>query len=208
MKNLKRNILTSLILITAVLAGTVKAFGYAQVQQRLRTTAEPAVAIEKIGENNQGEIDPLTGSHSGLNASFNLTTNSDDSGYDYIISSITPTTTPTSAFGNIGGVKAIVFVNVNNEPTYQDIERAKMGNKLNRNCIAYPITMNIDSPMTVEYVPDTVQYGNCWQVRVNGGETGTLVQTISGTPVAGTFNIGHDSSGSYQAIITFTAIAK
>ena len=62
--------------------------------------------------------------------------------------------------------------------------------------------------MTVEYVPNTVQYGNCWQVRVNNGTEGTLTQTIGGTPIAGTFNVGHDSSGSYQAIVTFTAVAK
>ncbi len=208
MTTLKRNILTSLILITAVLSGTVKAFGDAQVQQRLRTSAEPAVAIEKLGENNIGTIDPATGTHGGLSASFRITTNSDDSGYDYFLTAMTPTSTPTSAFADINGIKSIVFVNVENEPTYQDIERAKKGNSYNRNCIAYPLTMNIESPMVLEYVPSNPFYGNIWQVKLNGGESSNLLQTIGGTPITNTYNIAQDSSGTYQAVVTFTAIAK
>lgn len=205
---MKRNILTSLILITAVLTSTVKVFGYAQVQQRLRTTAEPAVAIEKLSENNQGEINPELGTHGGLNASFRITTNSDDSEYDYFLTAATPTSVSTSAFADIGGVKSIVFVNVENEPSYQDIERAKMGNVLNQNCIAYPITINIESPMTVNYVPNNPFYGNIWQIRVNGGESATLSQVIGGTPITNTYNVGQDTAGTYQAVVTFTAIAK
>ena len=52
----KRNILTSLILITAVLTSTVKAHGYAKVGQQLRTEAQPAVAIEKVSSNDTGTI--------------------------------------------------------------------------------------------------------------------------------------------------------
>ncbi|MBR1373337.1 hypothetical protein IJ750_05810 [bacterium] len=205
---MKRNILTSLILITAVLTSTVKAYGTVDVRQRLLTSAEPAVAIQKLSENNQGVIDPATGTHGGLSASFKITTNSDDSGYDYFLTSMTPTSVPTSAFADIGGLKAIVFVNVENEPTYQDIERAKMGNKLNKNCIAYPITMNIESPMTLEYVPENPFYGNIWQIKTNGGESSNLLQTVGGTPITSTYNIAQDSSGTYQAVVTFTAIAK
>ncbi len=205
----KRNLLTSLILITAVLTSTVKAFGYAQVRQRLLTIAEPAVAIEKLTENNAGNIAVETGIHSGLGASFQLQTNDDDSGYDYILTATTPTTGgSTSAFTKINDQTGIVFVNVSAEPTLDDIDNAKNGSGLNRNVIVYPISMEIDNPMTVEYVPNHATYDNCWQVRVNGGTSGVLTQTINGTPLAGTYTIGHDAAGSYQATIVFTAYSK
>ena len=205
----KRNILTSLILITAVLTSTVKAFGYAKVGQQLKTDAQPAVAIEKVSSNDSGTINAETGVHGGLNASFTLQTNGDDSSYDYILTALTPTSNgTTSAFTKTSGKTGIVFVNVDHEPTLSDIENAKISGGNNANVITYPIEMNITSPMTVEYVPVNSTYGACWVVRVNNANEGTLIQTIGGTPIGRTYKLGDDAAGTYRATITFTAIAK
>lgn len=204
-----RNILTSLILITAVLTGTVKAFGYAKVGQQLRTDAQPAVAIEKVSSNDSGTINAETGIHGGLNASFTLQTNGDDSSYNYILTATTPTTNgTTSAFTKTSGRTAIVFVNVDNEPTMSAIEDARAGGSNNANVITYPIDMSITSPMTAEYMPAHATYGACWIVRVNNANEGTLIQTIGGTPIGRTYTLGDDAAGTYRATITFTAIAK
>ena len=66
----KQNLLTILILVTTVLTGTVKAFGYAEVEQTINLSVQPSVAIEKTTSNESGTINPRTGVHAGLNASF------------------------------------------------------------------------------------------------------------------------------------------
>ena len=211
----KQNLLKSLILVISVLTSTVVTFASTSVQQTLNVSAEPTVAIEKTTFLQLGEINPENGTHSGLNASFKLQTNGSDDDYIFVVGSkiIQAGNVEVSAFSDDG--QSLLFGRANEEeflPTAEAISDAKAGGSNNPNVIAYPITsMAIDSPMTVEFVKglavsdDTI---DCYQVKLNGGTEGTLRQTIGGSPVSGTYKAGQDKSGSYRAVVYFTAISK
>ena len=83
----KHSLLISLILLTTVLYSTDKAFGYAEVEQAVNLSVQPAVAIQKTISIENGTINPRTGVHTGLNASFSVQTNGTDDDYDFIIGS-------------------------------------------------------------------------------------------------------------------------
>lgn len=211
----KQNLLKSLILVMSVLTSTVGAFGSTSVVQTLAVSAQPTVAIEKTSFVQTGEINPETGTHSGLNASFNLQTNGTDNDYIFVVGSkiIQAGNVEVSAFSDDG--QSLLFGRANDEeylPSAEAIQDAKAGGSNNPNVIAYPISaMTIDSPMTIEFVKgltvseDTM---DCYQVKLNGSTEGTLNQVISGSPVPGTYKAGQDKSGSYKAVVYFTAISK
>lgn len=203
---MKHNLLLKqLILVTAVLVGTVQAYGYADVEQSVSTDVQPAVAISKISSNESGTINPVNGVSTGLSASFKLETNGTDEDYDFVVTSTLPTTDgEVSAYGQNG---CLLFGNVTSLPTAAAVADAKVGGNNNRNVIAYPITMGITEPMSVDFANST-QYGDCWVVKVNTGNEGTLTQTVGQTPVVNTYSIGQDESGTYKATVTFTAFSK
>ena len=37
---------------------------------------------------------------------------------------------------------------------------------------------------------------------------GTVTHTVGQNPISGTYNIGQDQAGTYQAVVTFTAVSK
>ena len=211
----KQNLLKSLILVISVLISTVGAFAATSVQQTLSVSAEPTVAIEKTSYVQSGQINPETGVHSGLNASFSLQTNGTDDDYTFVVGSsiISAGNVEVSAFSDDG--QAILFGRANEEeylPTLEAIQDAKAGGNNNPNVIAYPIaSMTIDSPMTVEFVKGLSVSENltdCYQVKLNGGTEATLRQVIGGSPIPGTYMTGPDKAGSYRAVVYFTAISK
>lgn len=211
----KQNLLKSLILVMAVLIGTVKAYATAEAVQTLSVSAQPAVAIEKTTSLEIGEITPATGTHSGLNASFNLQTNGTDDDYIFIVGSKITSYggEEVSAYSNDG--QYLLFGRYGEEeylPTAEAISNAKAGGSNNPNVIAYPISeMSITSPMTVQY-DSSQETGEgttgCYVVKVNGATEGTLRQVIGGTPASGTYKVGQDMAGSYRAVVYFTAISK
>lgn len=212
----KQNLLKSLILVMAVLVGTVEAFASASVVQTLSVSAQPTVAIEKnTASVETGEINPETGTHSGLSASFNLQTNGTDDDYIFIVGSKITSygNEEVSAYSNDG--QYLLFGRFGEEeylPKAEAIENAKAGGNNNPNVIAYPISsMEITSPMTVQYdaSQDTGENAiGCYVVKVNGATEGTLRQTIGGTPLQNTYSVGQDMAGSYKAVVYFTAISK
>jgi hypothetical protein len=211
----KQNLLNILILVTAVLASTVKAFATGEAIQTLTVSVPPSVAVEKSVSLQVGEIDPETGSHSGLNASFNLQTNGTDDDYIFIVGSkiISSDNVEVPAFTNDG--QGLLFGRVGEEeflPTEAAIQDARNGGSNNANIIVYPISeMSITSPMTVEFVNGLNVEGdsiNCYQVKLNDGKEATLKQTIGGTPVPGSYKAGQDKAGSYKAVVYLTAISK
>ena len=210
----KQNLLKTLILVTAVLVSTVEAFATADLVQTLYVSAQPAVSIEKSVSLETGEINPKTGSHSGLNASFTLKTNGTDDNYIFIVGSKILTTdgVEISAYSDDG--QSLLFGKSDKEeyyPTVEAINDAKAGGRNNPNVIAYPISdMNITSPMTVSYsaTQETDEGTGCYVVKVNSTMEGTLTQTISGNPVSGTYSLGQDLAGTYKAVVYFTAISK
>lgn len=204
----KQNLLKKLILVITVLTCTVSAYGYAEVEQTVTLSVQPSVSIEKITSNESGTINPKTGIHTGLSASFKLQTNGTDDDYDFIVGSkINTIDGEVSAYTDTG---ALLFGNATALPTVTAVENAKTGGNDNRNVIAYPISINITNPMEVSYDPSkTTSEGNgCYVVKINTGTEGTLTQTISSSPVANTYSIGSDEAGTYRSTVYFTAISK
>lgn len=211
----KQNLLKLFILVTAVLSGTVEAFATATAVQTLSVDAPPAVAINKLSSGESGDINPETGTHGGLNASFEITVNGTDEDYILIVGSKMTAAggVEESAFSDDG--QALLFGRADREdayPTAEAIVNAKAGGSNNSNVIAYQIsTMDITSPMTVEY--STTQEnleGNkgCYIIHINGAQESTLTQTISGTPYGSTYSNSQDSAGRYSATVYITAISK
>ena len=212
----KQNLLKSLILVITVLLGTGRAFATAEAVQTLSVSAQPTVAIEKNTTSVEvGEIDPKTGTHSGLNASFNLQTNGTDDDYTFIVGAkITAYgNEEVSAYTNDG--QAILFGRFGEEeylPSAEAIQDAKNGGSNNPNIIVYPISsINITSPMTVQYdaAQETKENSvGCYVVKINGATEGTLRQSIGGSPISNSYSVGQDMAGQYKAVVYFTAISK
>ena len=190
----------------AVQISTVKSYGTASVEQTLTTSVQPAVSITKTSANETGTITPANGSHSGLNASFEIQTNGNDDNYYYIVEAKALSTSgEVSAFGSN---RELVFGNVNELPTPTAIEHAREGIAGNDNAIAYYTTMTITNPMTVRYESDYAEHENCWAINVNDTSVGTLNQQIGGTPVPNTYSKTCDMAGTYRVTVTLTAIGK
>lgn len=191
----------------SVLLCTVKAYGYAEAEQPISTAVQPSVSIEKQSTSIEAATaDAQTGTHTGLQSVFSIQTNGDDEDYDFIVTSkILTEGGEVSAYGNNG---CILFGNTFTTPTAEAIENAKNGGNMNKNVIAYPVTTAITEPMTVDFEQNYGLYGDCYVVKVNGGSEGTLTHTVGQTPVSGTYNIGQDPAGTYQTVVTFTAISK
>ncbi len=203
---MKYNFLKSLISVIAILTVTVRAYGYAEVEQSVTTDVQPSVSISKTVSQEAGSINPANGMNTGLNASFQIQTNGTDEDYDFIVGSeIQSTDGSVSAYGQNG---CLLFGNTVSLPTSAAIENARIGGNNNRNVIGYPVTMSITQPMSVNYSNSSAYGGDCWVVKVNSGTEGTLTQTIGQAPVANTYSVGQDEAGTYSAIVTFTAISK
>lgn len=205
----KHNLLKSLILVSTVLFNTEMAFSYAEVEQAVTMSVQPSVAIEKKVSLESGKIDPVSGTHTGLNASFTLTTNGTDNDYHFILGSkINTIDGEVNGYGQNG---SLLFGNVTSLPLVSAVENARIGGKDNANVIAYPVTVEITTPMTVQFGTNST-YGQCYVVKVNStsaeGITGTLTQTVKQSPITGTYAIGHDEAGTYKSTVFFTAISK
>lgn len=199
----------------AVLTSTVTGYATTSAVQTLSVSVQPTVAIEKSTSTQVGEINPETGAHSGLNASFNLQTNGTDDDYIFIVGSkiLSSDNTEVSAYTSDG--QGLLFGRVGEEeflPTASAIQDARNGGSNNANVIVYPISsMTIDSPMTVNFVNGLDVEGNaidCYQVKLNSGKEGTLRQTVGGSPINESYRAGQDKAGSYKAVVYFTAISK
>lgn len=199
----------------AVLVGTVEAFATAETVQTLNVSAQSTVSIEKTVSTEQGEVNPEFGTHAGLGATYKVETNiaqSETENCQFIIASKIKIDggTEVSAFSTDGS--SILFGRADNEdyfPTNAAVENAKVGGTNNANVIAYPITITA-SPMSINYSANQqAEEGNvgCFVVDVNGANEATLQQTISGTPVVGTYSM-QDTAGKYQVYVYFTAINK
>ena len=211
----KQNLLKSLILVMAVLFGTGQTFASTSVVQTFSVSAQPTVAITKTSNSDEtGDINPETGSHLGLSASFNLQTNGTDENYIFIVGSkITAYGgQEVSAFTSDG--KGLLFGRIGDEehfPSTTAIENARSGGSNNPNVIVYPIsTMSITAPMTVQYdeTQATDEGTGCYVVKLNGGTEGTLRQEIGGSAASGSYSVGQDMAGRYKAVVYFTAINK
>lgn len=201
-------------MIISVLLGTAEAFATATAVQTLSVSAPATVAVERKTLSMPSSIDPETGKHAGLSASFSIETTGTDEDFTFIVGSkiLTTGNTEVSAFTQDGN--GILFGRVGEEeflPTESAIENARNGSGNTANIVVYPITMNIDSPMTIEY-NESLTVGDdtlgCYQIKLNGATSGTLNQTIGGTPINNSYLPGPDMSGTYRAVVYITAIGN
>lgn len=202
----KLNLLKSIILVTAVLTGTVQAFGYATTEQAINTSVQTAVAIEKTASNEAGTIEPSTGAITGeISSSFNLKTNETNS-YDFIVySKILTTDGEISAFDSRGN---LLFGNTTSLPTSTAVANAKSGSGANANVIGYRINLTVGEDMSID-LTNLESYDECYKINFTGSATeGTLTQNISGSPAVNTYSIGEDTSGVYSSTVYITAISK
>ena len=201
------NYVTFLILLITAAVGAGKAYGYAEAETSVYTDVQPTVAISKKTSSIENtSANGMTGVHSGLQSVFSIQTNGNDDSYDIIMTSSIPVDGGSvSAYGNGG---CILFANTLPSPTTAAIEDAKTGGSNNKNVIAYPVTVSTTNPMTAEFQKNYGVYGDCYVVKVNNGTEGTVTHIVGQTPISGTYNIGQDPAGTYQAVVTFTAVSK
>ena len=201
----KHSLLTILILVTSVLAGTVKAYGYTEVGQTVQLAVQPAVSVKKVSANESGIINAANGSHGGMSASFLLQTNGTDADYDFIVGS--NLTVGAGTYSGLSKNGNLLFVNTNVSPSADAINDALQEGNKNPNVIVYPFSVEVSSPMTVDYGTHST-HGSCYMIKVNEQSEGTITQKVGGSAVSGTYNLGIDQAGPYQAIVYITAVAK
>lgn len=202
----KAKLLKLLIFLVTATFVAGKAYGYAEAEQALQTTVQPTVTIEKSDSSiENASANAENGTHSGLRSVFELKTNGTDDNYDFLMeSSIIVSGGTVSAYGNNG---CILFGHTLATPTMDAIENAKTGGSNNANVIAYPVTVNATSPLTASFDSGNSK-GSCYVIKINGGTEGTVTHTVGGTPISGTYNVGQDQAGTYQATVTFTSYSK
>lgn len=195
-----------LILIMSVLFSAQEAYSQASTGQTLRTSVQPAVAIEKISSVETGNLSAITGEIFGsLSSTFNLQVNDGES-YDFIIYATLLTATDTvSAFDKNGD---LLFSNNTNLPTNSAVENARANIEGNANVIGYPFEITLDENMSLNFTTDKT-YSECYKVNLtNSATSGNLLQTISGAPTTNTYSLGEDLAGTYKATVYITAVAK
>lgn len=195
------------LMMTAMFCG-LSAYADTEEDLVLGVRALPTVSIEKSAESiESGSATPGTGVVStNLQSVFTLQTTGTDSDYDFIItSSINIDGDTVSAYGKN---ESILFAHTTNPPTLDAVNNAKDWRTNNRNVIAYPLNVVVDSPMSVVHKPTHTTYGNCYVVKVNGSSGGNVTNIVTGTPISNTYDVTFDEAGSYQAVITFTAFGK
>ena len=203
----KTNVIKTLSIITllALCAGRSYADGN-EVVQLLGAGVPPAVSITKSASSVEGgTIDPSTGVNSGVNSIFTIETNGDDSDYDFYISSTFPING--AVCSGYDGNGNIMFGNLTVLPTEEAVADAIAGGTNNANVISYPVTITTSGEMAVSPTVHS-PYGNCYKLLLNGDQEGTLTHTVGPTPVTNTYILSQDAAGTYQATITFTAVAK
>lgn len=190
-----------------VATATGSSYGYSEAEQSIQTTVQSSVAIEKTSASIEtGSVNAQTGVHTGLQSVFSVKTNGTDDDYDFIISSkINSAEGEVSAYGNNG---QILFAHTLVLPTNSAIEDAKVGGNNNKNVIAYPVSATVTNPMEIDFHTNYGVYGDCYAVKVNSVQDGTVTHTVNTTPVSGSYSIGQDQAGTYQSVVTFTAVSK
>lgn len=205
MKNPKSLKTLAIITLLALCAGKSYADG-TEITQVLHASIQPSVSISKTAASVEGgAIDPVTGNNSGVKSVFSIVTNGNDSDYDFYLSSTFPIDGDArSAYDGSGN---IIFGNLSHLPTEEAVNNALTSGTNNPNVILYPVTVVTSDPLTVASTTHAT-YGNCYKVTLHDAQEGTLTHTIGTTPVTNTYILSQDAEGSYQATVTFTAVAK
>lgn len=203
-----KNIL--LILLIAAFCGLGQAYADVEVEQELDVDVLPTVTITKSAESvESGTLNSTNGSitGTGVKSVFTLQTNGTDDDYEFVMSStIQVDGNIVSAYTPHGD---ILFGNITVLPTTEAVNNAKSRLTGNANVIAYPVTVLTEGSMTSEFHYNNATYGDYYKIMVNNDqEQRKVTHRINSTPVTNSYNVSEDEAGTYQAIITFTSVAK
>jgi len=205
---MRKEIITKLLILSLLAFSGVEAYADTQADLMFRTTVPRATSIKKTNRSaSPVTVNPLTGVITGeLTAEFELDSNIIGENQVFVMTSSVQTQS-----GNVSGYDSegnLLFTNISNLPTSADISEALSHSGNNCNVIVYPVTVVTTSPLTSEYQTDYETYGNCYVINVNGGESGTVSQNVASSPIASTFHNTRDTAGTYQAVITITAVTE
>lgn len=198
------NLLKSLILVMTVLLSTGKAFCEATAVQQVQTVVQPTVAVEKTAIKISGDINPsLGGEATTLSSSFSLKSN-DEKTFFVVYSRIqVEGDQEASAFDENGD---LLFANTSRLPKLSDVNNAKTGVSSNANVIVYPFNISGENVETI--YTSSENYKECYKVTLeNQLLTGTLNQTVGGSPVPNTYST-RDEKGLYSATVYVTAVTE
>ena len=204
---MRKENLAKLLILTMFLSIGMEAKADTQADLVFRTSVPKATAIRNLLKGAAPiTVNPETGALTGgtLAAEFQLDSNATDESQTFVMTSSVQTQS-----GNVSGYDSsgnLLFTNINNLPTSEDISDALSHGGYNRNVIVYPVTVTTSSPLTSAFQAGHATYGNCYVININGAETGTVTQTVNASPVANTFHKTRDTAGTYQAVITLTAV--
>lgn len=203
----KNNSIKLFIFLVITLTCVIKTYGSTEAEQSIQTAVQPAVAVEKsLSSIEKATADPKDGTHTGFSSVFNLQTNGTDDNYDFIISSkILTADGEVSAYGNNG---QILFAHTLALPLVSAVNDAKVGGNNNKNVIAYPVTATVTEPMSINFANNYKTYGDCYVVKVNSAQEGTITHSVNQTPVSGSYSIAQDQAGEYKVTVYFTTVSK
>ena len=210
--NLSKNLI--FLITVAMFAGN--AYGDTEADTSTLVDVQPLIVINKDAalSKESGQItDSMNGTHSGLKAVFNITTNLTDEDYDFLILAKTfAEGTEVNAYTDNG---ALIFAKITADnsglyPNSTDIANIKSGVGTNRNVMAYPVTLSLSgaNAMQSEFKLNYKAYGNCYSFLINGNDSANVLFNVGENPVSGSFSQTLDEEGTYQAIVTLSVIAK
>ncbi len=161
----------------------------------------PSVAkVETIPSiKNTSFINPQNGIHNGLEAIFDIKTNSKDT-YDFILTSTIETNSGVqNGYFTKGNDVYLMLANKDYLPDLADISDILSENfNTNKNVIAYPVIKNSE----VKY--RHLNYRGALSLKIENKEKQNIkvVHTIGAVPLIDTYSLKDDSKGIYEATIT------
>lgn len=181
-------------------------FGAAVYESTLTVVIPPAASAESIQTGkNSTVINPKDGTHTGLEAVFNIKTNGDDSVYDFILSgTINTNQGDTSGCFIKDGKLYIMLANTAHPPDISAISNLISNTGENKNLIAYEIFDN--SGANAKYINRNGI--PCKKIECGGKENFSVHEYILQTPYHGSYSIQDDSPGIYEAVMTFNIYRK
>ncbi len=213
-----KNLSKLLILLLTVLTCNIQiVYSETEAESSTLLDVQQSVAISKEGNSKESAeiIDVVTGTHSGLQSVFKLQTNLTDEEYDFIITAKAQTVDgEISAYTNNG---ELIFTRITTEtsavspyPSNSDVNNIKNGGNQNRNIIAYPVNIlfTSENQMNSVFHTDYKNYGSCYSILINDNNEAIITHFVSTKPVPGSYNITQDEAGTYQTVVTLSAVSK
>lgn len=196
------------IIFLSLLLFTAPVCSGAAVMESVLTTIVPSAAVVKTipSAKNNTVINPENGSHTGLEAIFDLKTNGDDNTYDFVFSSTVETAAGIkNAYFLKDGNLYLMLANKDRMPEAADLADITSGTpQSNKNVIAYPVINN--SEFKNEYQDYNGEL--CCKILSGGKQDIQVSQYIGNVPLNSTYSIADDSAGVYEASITLNIYRK